>query len=397
MKRALIIAGIAVLALALVGGGIWLRMRSVSVPGPEAEAPSGGLPVPTGPASGTTPAPEANQGGGIGLQSGLLRAETKKPILGYGFESGGGIVAVEEGGPIIRSAKQESSVVGTSPITPPLAASFSFDGKKVLLAGENDSSGVLDIASSTWRVLGSLSRAAWSPSDYRIAYVAPRTSLWALSTIDAKIKTSKPQVLLSFANEELSPLWVFPEKIFLREQPSALVVTSLFKFDVKKKTFTRIIQGRGATAAWDKESGRGVVLLANERGGSSLALVDGDGNIERQLSFVTIPTKCTFETKTLEPQAGTPAKKKSWLICAIPRDRRTFESSLLPDAYYQKELRTEDSFYRVDLETGMISAIFGDASESIDASDVRAKDGRVYFINRYDNLLYSIPSDIAVR
>lgn len=397
MKRALIIIGIVVIAGGVVAGGVWLRMRSAPAPAaPVVVPPGGGLPTPDGGGqgiapTGQTPAPSLGTVGD-------LRLESKKPLLGYSIDGDGNIIGAQPDGAIVRVIKGDASVTGNAPIFSLRYASVSYDGGKVLVLGEEGvgtAASVFDASSSQWRSLGSVARAAWSPTDVRIAYVAPRSLGWSLFTVDTKSNASKPLTLVSFAHEGLFPAWVFPKKIFLYEKPSASTESSIFKFDTDKKTLTRIVQGKGAHATWDTEALRGVVFIANDRGGGSLSLVDSDGNIEKRLSFVTLPSKCAFETKMLEPQAGSAAQKKTTLVCAVPRDRRRFESAILPDSYYQKELLTEDSFYRVDLTTGAIAAIFDKESVSIDASDVRIKNNRVYFINRYDGLLYSIPAETA--
>ncbi|MEK7608541.1 MAG: hypothetical protein AAB495_03095 [Patescibacteria group bacterium] len=389
MKRALVMVGIAVLAVALVGGGIWLRMRSSEVPFEEQPSLGGSLPPPPPPQE--DPRQTDPSVGGLIAKTGSLATEIGKSVAGYGFEPDGALVAIQTDGTVVRVLKQEIVSIGKTPFSPLVSASFSFDSRRAILRGEDATSvGIFDVASSSWRALGDLARSSWSPSDLRVVYVAPKGSGWSLFTLDTKSKTAKPQSLSSFSHEGLFPSWIFPDKIFLSEKPSALVDTSVFSFDLAKKILSRIVQGRGALALWDRDASRGIVFVGNARGGGSLALVDSSGNIEKQFSFVTLPSKCAFETKTLGPQAGVKAKKKSWLVCAVPRDRRAFESSILPDAYFQKELRTEDGFYRIDIETGTITTLFDEEASSLDAADVKTKNGRVYFLNQYDNFLYSI-------
>ena len=53
-------------------------------------------------------------------------------------------------------------------------------------------------------------------------------------------------------------------------------------------------------------------------------------------------------------------------------------------------LFTSDDIYRVNLTSGAIDPVFNDATKNVDISYVRFSGNTLYFVNRYDQKLYSV-------
>lgn len=84
------------------------------------------------------------------------------------------------------------------------------------------------------------------------------------------------------------------------------------------------------------------------------------------------------------------ANSKDFLYCAIPRDAEKLSRSFLPDDYYKMTLLTADDFYRIDLINGNAAPILADPGQTIDASNLKIFNNKLFFVNRYDQKLYAI-------
>src|SRR5207253_648348 len=77
------------------------------------------------------------------------------------------------------------------------------------------------------------------------------------------------------------------------------------------------------------------------------------------------------------------------LYCGVPRDQDTLAYYLLPDAYEQGSVMTVDDIYRVDVTTGHIDPVLKGSPQAFDVTNVRAVGAKLFFMNRYDQKLYS--------
>jgi hypothetical protein len=63
---------------------------------------------------------------------------------------------------------------------------------------------------------------------------------------------------------------------------------------------------------------------------------------------------------------------------------------VLPDDYYKKAFFTLDDFYSIGLDNGVVTAIFADQNQALDAINPKVFNQILFFVNRYDSKLYAI-------
>ncbi|MBI2033498.1 MAG: hypothetical protein HYT13_00125 [Candidatus Liptonbacteria bacterium] len=386
MKRFLFIFGALVIMVAVIGIGYLLRYRSSAPEGiglPETTAPEANLPPDTTSPTPTTPptlTPPPGQ---------KLSLASQNPIRDYFLDSQNNLTLIEPDGQIVKITKSGSSILSSTAIQNLISASFSYDGQKILaIFGDRKDPqiSIFDIQTKSWQSLDlKFESASWSPTSYKIAYFSLKAGFKFLTITDIGDPKSKPQELLKMGVEDIIPLWIGPQEILLKEKNSAFWKSSSWLFDIQKNTLTTIIQDQlGLEFLWDRATGRSLMSVSNlNNKGGRLSLVDKNGNLINRLNFITFPSKCIF--------GGAKISTSTFVLnCAVPRDQQKLSSTVLPDAYQKKAIFTSDDFYEIDLTNGSVKIRFSDLTKNFDADNLKVFLGRLYFVNRYDNRLYSI-------
>lgn len=199
--------------------------------------------------------------------------------------------------------------------------------------------------------------------------------------------------------QDLVPRWLNQNTVLLSEKSSALIGSSLWKYDVGRKSFIALETNKpGLQSAWNTSGTLGLVFGTKQSGrGGDLMLTDGSGKVLYRINFLTLPSKCLFAEKASAlPSASTstvPLKQapgKEILYCAIHRDPEKLRTSQLPDSYEKRELFTSDDFYMIDLGSGNTSPVFVDPEKDLDADNLKIFNNKLFFVNRFDARLYAI-------
>jgi len=419
MKRLLYLLIIIVAIALVVLIGYLLRYRAETPP-LGTETP-GGLPSPqttTGqqpPSAGQQPSGQQTTGAGTaaGYQPRKFGVVAQNQVVSYYVDDQNNVILVQPDGQIIKITRSEAVALSSSAIVNLIRASFSYDGKKILATfGDvlNPQSSVFDVASKSWTPLQqNLKSPVWSPNNYQIAYfvdkVVDRNTASSLATLDISNSKSKPEELISIRAQDLSLDWLNPTQILISDKSSALSMGSLLGFDIKKKVFSIIVEEKvGLDSIWSGATNTGLVFSANinSRGGD-LTLYNARGDLLRQFTILTLPSKCAFDIRVASstpattikatsttPSSSSPTSAKSTLYCAVPRDLQKFSTSRLPDEYEKEELFTTDDLYKINLENGDIEVIFNDISQNLDASLLKVFNQTLFFVNRFDQKLYAL-------
>jgi len=301
---------------------------------------------------------------------------------------------VQPDGQIVKiSAGGQAATLSSSQINKLTGADFSYDGQKIIVTfggdQQNPQSSIFDIASRSWQPLPpGLISTVWSPSSYNIAYLTQKNDVATLYMLDASSTKAKPQQLLSLHAQDLLLKWSSPNQILLSQKSSALVNSSVWSFDVKKRTLSLIIDDQlGLDSIWSAGGQEALVFNSGfgKRGGS-LELTNNKGETLHNLTFLTLPSKCVFAPAAAEGSSTPP----STLYCAIPRDVQKLKLANLPDDYEKMAIFTTDDFYSVDLNSGDMTAVFNDQNQNLDASSLKIFNQTLFFINRYDQKIYAI-------
>lgn len=432
MRRVLIVLIIVIAAAALGFGAWWLLSQNQQTQTPPAGT-TGSLPeVGTqgtgtgagGTGSGTSGAGSTvigsfTPGSASGTTNGGAAAAIKSfgvayagPTANYFVDARNNIIIVGPDGTITEVTAGASSTLSSTPIANFIGATFSYDGKKVLVSfGDpaNPQSSIFDVATKSWTPLPTgIVSPQFAPSDYRIAYLTngTTTSLFTLDTVNPKKAAT---LLLTSYLQDLTLSWIAPTQMVLAGRPGTYEPTNILLFDTAKSTLTPIVyEGMGAESIWTGPSGStptlGLVFMKSGSG-YSLRLANATGSALQTMNFLTLPSKCGF---SIEPGALPPAPTSTatstsnatgkmivaptvpMLYCGIPRDASGFTAAHLPDDYDQMALFTVDDLYRVNIVTGTTTALLADASQSFDIFKPKWFAGSVFFINRYNQELYGL-------
>jgi hypothetical protein len=439
MKRYLYII-IAIVVVAAVAIGVLLYVKGGSSNG--ANGTTGGTSTTGGllPPAGTQGSTNNNSGGsgspislpsngsstagaqGNAMSFGVL---SSNPVAAYYVNAQNVVIAIQPDGQVFTVTDGQSSVVNSSTVSGIISASFSYNGMKALVNyGDPNApqTEIYDVAANAWTPLapGMLSP-RWSPSDYRIAYLATtKSGGLALQTMDATGAASIKKgaaTLLSLSATDLSLQWPAKGYLLLSDRPTSQNAGSIWEFNVAAGTLTALsYETPGAESMWSNDTTTPYGLVFYDSGPanrtSNLELQPLFGNAPAAtMSFLTLPSKCTFNgermpiaapspdgqsSSTASSTPSAPAKNAPTstpylaLYCGVPRDSNAFSSANLPDDYNTMSLFTSDDIFKIDTATGGIVTLWSDKTQNMDISDAKVFNGTLFFVNRYDQKLYGL-------
>ncbi|HVM77312.1 MAG TPA: hypothetical protein VMU07_04125 [Candidatus Paceibacterota bacterium] len=448
MKRYFIILGVivAIAAVAVIGLFIWKQFGSAapgsvgtgttgSLPSTGTQGSSGGTSGGTntggsGSTGSSSDAGQTNVPGGPGIVAGSFGSLSNDPVLAYAVLPTNTVMALEPNGVVATITNGQTSYLSSSTAANVIGGSFSADGKKALLTFNANSNvpqtSIFDVSSSKWTALPQgMESPVWSPvkGDSRIAYFAEgKSGTETLSTIDTANPKKSPVNLLTLHANDLTIQWVGPTQFILADKGTDYTPGSILSFDSSQGTITPVTTDIfGLETLWSTVSKNnptlGLLFIAGNGGvGGSLQLINAAKGTPQSLAVTTLPAKCGFglATSTVPAAAATStganaatstggtAKTTSTataaapastnylaLFCGIPHDQNALSLAHLPDDYNQMALFTSDDIYEINTQNGAITVLWSTTSQHMDVTDVSTVGGAVFFINRYDNKLYT--------
>lgn len=241
---------------------------------------------------------------------------------------------------------------------------------------------VYDIANNKWKqeMIG-VDTAVWGVEGDRIARLVTSDDTGA-KTPRVEVGTvndEKPfaNVISSESLRGFDLQWPQKDSLYLVQNPSAEYISDMWKLDLKTKKLSKFLSANGLIVDWAKFGSVGLMFSTTPDRQHRLALIDSEGRVVRNFSFVTLPEKCDITSPTQ-------------MYCAISRDQDAFANMTLPDDYLKRAVYFKDGIYQIDIEKNTIRAIFEDEEPIIDATNLTVLDDRILFINRYDRKLYSL-------
>lgn len=402
MKKSLLIIIVVALIIVVCIGLYFLFFASKPTTQPGGQAgslpgagtqhnPSNGL--------GNLPPSTTTAGTGSGKNFGVI---SKEPVLDYFVNSANVVTAIEPDGKIVQVTNGQVSTINSLLVQNILSASFSSDGAKILVSfgdSANPQTSLFDVAAKAWTpVKQGLLSPAWSPSDERFVYytttVTGSETTETFAMLDASKLKAAPVTLITLHAQDLSVTWPTKNQVVFYTKPSAYALGSAWNFDLKTKTLTPIASELpGLSIAWNttaltSSSPSALEFSANPSGfGGAISLIDPAGSIMHKLQFVTLTSKCLFASG---PSASSTSATTPYLYCSVPRDQGALSAGRLPDDYSQMAFFTSDDIYRINLQNGAIETLMSDPSRDLDASDVKSFNNTLFFVNRYDKLLYGV-------
>ena len=234
-----------------------------------------------------------------------------EPVLDYFVTATNTVTAIEPSGKIIQVTTGQITVINTVLMQNILSASFSYNGTKILVSfgdPNNPQASIFDISAKAWTPLAvGLQSPVWSPSDYRIAYLAANTSAGTetLATIDASKAKLAPTALVTLHAQDLAAGWPAKDQIVLYTKPSAYAAGSTWNFNLQNQSLTSIafetprLMMLWSGVALAPAAPMGLEFSSDgDALGGSIALTNASGNATEQLKFLTLPSKCLFASAT---------------------------------------------------------------------------------------------------
>jgi hypothetical protein len=411
LKRLSFLLSIILLVGLVVGVGWFIRYRNTVIP--DENIPGDGSVIDPGQANAQPNASSSQPQNG---SSTTIVVPPQKPfglvadqeVAAYYPYPDGSVAIIQPSGQVMKINGTDGVLLSSLGISNLSHAAFSFDGKKIVATFGNPLNlqvSVFDLDRKSWEPVFARpsSPPLWSPNDYRLVFLTNSQEGSAITLIDMQAKTPKTQDLLSLGGEDLVLAWKSKDELFITEKSSAFSSSQLFSYDLKKKTVASVISDwPGLDLAWNTRLQEGVIFQANKNAvGGKMSLIGSDGVVARQFSFVSLPReKCLFgeleasatlqKSSTTSSTAPSPQPAASVLLCAVPKNTTRFLNAFLPDDYLQKDIMTEDSIVEVGLTTGDVNDLSRSMSEAVDATNLKATAGSVYFINRFNNKLYRL-------
>ncbi|MBI2888764.1 MAG: hypothetical protein HYY10_02455 [Candidatus Liptonbacteria bacterium] len=406
MKRFLYLFIILAAIGLVVAAGFFLQYRSEPAPQqPEAQPAGDTLPIAPSPSFEAPPAAQdepaaTNLPEPVFLGNGL-RVLSPRPTYAFAVRTDGSLLLASPDGTISELRGATLNTLSPTVIADIQTISFSFDASKILAVFGDRSEpqvALFDVKSKTWQPFpAAATSAAWSPNDLRVAYLSQKSGAVSLNTLNIADAKAKPQELTRVRFADVTLAWNNPDQILLQERASGLVPTSAWNWDTKKKALVLFAEDqRGFETRWAPGAANGLAFVAGERGyGGSFLLVSPQGDVRETFSFLTFPEKCAFGSMPIPAElrsSSTPSGATiiNSLRCAVPRDSTALASVILPDTYRKRAIFTVDDFYEIDLATGATRTILADPGQTLDAMKVAASGDMLYFVNRYDQKLYSL-------
>lgn len=262
----------------------------------------------------------------------------------------------------------------------------SLDGTSVIVGfgyPQSPTFTIFNSINSEWQGLPSGTIAAsWSPTDNnRLVYLRENGSLNRLYTYD--VNSKKSTEVFKTAQKDLDIDWATSDLVYLKERATASLNSSLWSLNLKTSVFRRAINEEASLVLKWSSTGQEAIKFSSTNRQNSLALINNAGiNLGNLGNLLTLPSKCAFNLNRIE------------IYCAAPD---SFRNSILPDDYWKRKIYTTDNIYVIPLSSeghrplGGALSLFNSTTElTIDADQLEVNGDKLYFINRYDNKLYSL-------
>lgn len=198
-----------------------------------------------------------------------------------------------------------------------------------------------------------------------------------LGVIGSFNDSRKTQIFNSSFTEWLTQ-WPTEKFIFLTTKASHNTDGYLYALSTSTNS-TKKVMGRikGLTTLVSPNGNR-VLYSYTTESGPKLGIYQISDNSYKSVSLYGLPEKCVWTNDSMR------------IYCAVPEN---LDSTQLPDTWYQGRVSFNDSFMRIDAETGTYNKLANSTEEtSVDGIKlfIDDKEKTIFFINKKDNTLWSL-------
>jgi hypothetical protein len=225
----------------------------------------------------------------------------------------------------------------------------------------------------------------WSPNNNQIVLQSfnPDTNTNIISIANANGSDLKN--IFQTRIKDLVLDWPTADKISIRTKTSGLSEGLLIVINPEDGTFRNVLHNiYGLNVRWFPLGDKILYSSTNNEGKNiKLFVADKNGQNATDINLATLTEKCAI------------SEDDRTLFCAVPQ--RLSENAIWPDDYYKGLVATEDSFWKINLDTGQKTQIFSSQTNtrSYDASELflSPQEDYLFFVNKKDGLLYSLKID----
>ncbi len=373
--------GLIVLIIVVVGLTVYFVWSALSAPSSEfgGDTPPPQPPIAPGTGdNGSTP-PAVGEPGPT--QGNVIEKITENPVFDYWIDpQTNEVYYLSFDGQVFSAKKGQDIQITQQRLSAPNFIEVSPNGQRVLAAFSDPRLpqwGVFDTVDEIWRPLpDGILNAAWGENaNTLIGFVKNGVSV-NLSSINISQSQPAYKIILNdirFQDVELdfSP----PNDLFIKENPADGYPGKVWSINVKNLSVRTLFSPENGLTAELSRDKKTVFVFSNDAGFRILNAATL-GTIS-PVPFSTLPSKCSPDSVVI--------------YCFVPKGDN-FKTAVLPDDYFKRKIYTSDSLFRINLATDEVSpvAIPEDASLGyIDAKNPSVSGGSIYFVNRYDDSLYS--------
>ncbi|NCN52905.1 hypothetical protein GW950_00385 [Candidatus Wolfebacteria bacterium] len=282
------------------------------------------------------------------------------------------IYYITKSGEIVRISNSSQDVLNSQTLNKLNKIEPSFDGSRIIAKFNYPNLptfSTFSVSTGNWTPLPEgVIAATWSPNSNELVYL-DESSLNIYNP-----STQKTTKVLNMTQKEVDLDWVSSSEVFLSTLPSIDNNSSLWSINLNTDRLTKLInEEAGLMMNWSKTDELGL-KLHNEKRTAFTSLVSMDGNTLATFSFVTMPSKCIFDSPRI--------------YCAIPNDIP--EGVALPDDYLKRATYFDDGLYLIDISADSATILSNPDDLLIDADHLELFGENLLFKNRIDDRLYSL-------
>ncbi len=327
--------------------------------------------------------------------------------IDYSISELGEVILLNKFGKVIKIKNKEQETIITNLNVFPKNINITKDGSKIVFDLNNIIS-IFDVNSKKWRQLEQESFAPFiSESNELFYFVKKQGDSVDLMKIDLNKENASSQKLINLNALNYKIISKNKDSILLASNPSSIDIGSVLEFNTKTKNLSLIYELPGLIFKWNEKFNLGLMFTTNNfnnyKGGVLTLLNKNEEN--KTFSFLTLPSKCDFRefknkeavlqttintTTTLNNEEAKNQSNNIQLICAVPQDQEKLKYQRFVDDYLTKELYTEDNVYLINLSDQTMNIVWSSNNDYFDMNNVKVFNNKLFFINRFDNKLYSI-------
>ena len=235
--------------------------------------------------------------------------------------------------------------------------------------------GIFDIIDESWRPLpDGILKATWGDnSDTLIGFVKNGANINLSSINLAQSQPTYKIIAKDLRLEDVNLKSLSSQNLVISENPSADYSGRVWNLNLKDLSLSQMFSpenGLIIKLSTDKK----IVFIFSPANGFRMLNATNLG-LATPVPFSTLPSKCSPDSAII--------------YCFVPENLP--ENAVLPDDYFRKKTHTSDVLYKIDISNDEVSRVSlpGNAG-LIDAKNPSVNAGNLYFINLYDNSLYSL-------